>query len=106
MLYPVELATQLSIIAPAESAWLSSFGVTVRQGGHGGALPGGDGNARKPVNLEDFYSWGRSEVYSSNRDPRATHCYGKGSSRPAAEIQMCSGPPPIAGPLTPWRPGG
>jgi hypothetical protein len=26
-------------------------------------FPGGDGNARKPVNLEDFYSCGRSEAY-------------------------------------------
>jgi hypothetical protein len=35
-------------------------------------FPGGDGNAHKPVNPEDFYSCGRSEAYSSSRDARAS----------------------------------
>ncbi len=39
LLYPVELATQMSVIAPTKSTWPSTFGVTAGHGGHRSADP-------------------------------------------------------------------
>ncbi|MDT4995539.1 MAG: hypothetical protein QOH97_5431 [Actinoplanes sp.] len=46
----------MSIIAPAEATWLPVSESLPDTAEMGVPFPGGNGSARKPVNLEDFHS--------------------------------------------------